>query len=107
METVKPHKGRISEWRIIKFGNAGAIVNGRFLDHERFATKRGHTSHIVKHDEATGEVETENSRYILVGEPEGAPIEYEDLIHQKYGAVLKALEDQGYKIIGPVENGLD
>ena len=58
----KPHHGRIENW--FKFGG---MVWGRALDHPRFAGQDIRTSTVLKHDEETGEIETRNSRYTLVG----------------------------------------
>lgn len=66
---VKPHYGRIETWYKSYCGpkGLGYFIIGRFLDHPRFALLNGHTSYVVKHDEYTGEIETRNSRYTLVG----------------------------------------
>lgn len=98
----KPYKGRISEWRIIDIKDF-AIVNGRFMDHERFAGRRGHTSAIVAYNEATGEVETENSRYKLEGEAEGPRMTFQALMQEQYGGIIRGLEAQGIKVIGDIE----
>jgi hypothetical protein len=67
MMTDKPHKGRIERWwRYPCQGGLGYGINGQFLDHEHIRGD-GHTSYVVFHDEATGEIETRNSRYTLVG----------------------------------------
>ncbi len=69
-QPTKPHLGRIENWCKqecdLKYG-LGFVIVGRFLDHPRLALKHGHTSYIVSHDEKTGEIETRNSRYKLVG----------------------------------------
>lgn len=64
----KPHKGRIDDWYKSECGAAGLgyLIRGKFLDHPDFSGYYGHTSYIVKHDEATGEIETRNSRYTLL-----------------------------------------
>ena len=70
MENTKLHKGRIENWSkhfVNENYGLGYIILGRFLDHEDFAFQRGHTSWVVAHDKETGEVETRNSRYTLVG----------------------------------------
>jgi hypothetical protein len=66
---VKPHMGRIQNWRRVDdAGGLGYVIVGRMLDHERFkGSYNAHTSYVVKHDEKTGEIETRNSRYTLVG----------------------------------------
>jgi hypothetical protein len=66
----KPHYGRIANWTKVHLTDHGLgyIVYGTFLDHPRWKGVDGiHTSAIVTHDEATGEIETRNSRYTLVG----------------------------------------
>jgi len=70
LDERKPHKGRLSEWRIIDWYGRDIVV-GRFLDHEEFATHRGHTSWIVRR--LGNEIETRNSRYTLEG-PEEDPM---------------------------------
>lgn len=64
----KPHKGRIEHWTKVSYSN-GDIVCGRALDHPAFAGHNIHTSYVLKHDKATGEIETRNSRYTLIGPP--------------------------------------
>lgn len=72
----KPHKGQIEEWHKEPCtGGLGFLIVGRFLDHpERLMALdlggHGHTSFVVAHDKKTGEIETKNSRYTLVGETE-------------------------------------
>lgn len=70
MVSEKTHRGRITEWRrhddpLAK--GLGYIIVGLFVDHERFAGRRGFTSYIVAHE--GNEVETRNSRYTLEGPP--------------------------------------
>lgn len=65
----KPHKGSLKNW--YKFGlgidkGLGYVIIGEFVDHPEFAGKEGHTSYVVKHE--GNEVETNNSRYTLIGE---------------------------------------
>lgn len=75
---VKPHKGEITNWFKQFYprpviggefeGTLGYLIRGTFMDHPQFGhTPFGHTSMVVKHDEETGEIETLNSRYTLVG----------------------------------------
>jgi hypothetical protein len=67
---TKPHKGQIKNWfksETEGFG-LGYRIRGEFVDHPEFGNARsGVTSYVVAHDEATGEIETRNSRYTLVG----------------------------------------
>jgi hypothetical protein len=63
----KPHRGGMSEWRFLELGPGRRIVVGRFVDHYLYGGLRGHTSLVERYDESTGEVETRNSRYTLVG----------------------------------------
>lgn len=66
----KPFKGTIENWRKVRIAPGIHVIEGDFVDHPQFAGKFGHTSYIVRHDEATGELETRNSRYLL-GEKAG------------------------------------
>jgi hypothetical protein len=69
--TEKPHKGRIEQWEKQTAADDKTIVWGVFANHPEFGENVfGHTSYIVSHDEATGEIETRNSRYTL-GTPRG------------------------------------
>jgi hypothetical protein len=70
LNETKPHKGRLSEWRIIDWYGKDCVV-GKFLDHEEFAGYRGHTSYILRR--LGNEIETRNSRYTLEG-PEEDPL---------------------------------
>ena len=77
----KPHHGRITGWWLHyplddfepPEGAPGYIVRGNLIDHPMWDERdpwmkdSGHTSWVLKHDEATGEIETLNSRYTLVG----------------------------------------
>lgn len=63
---MKRHKGQIENWFRQEVGNKTVIL-GRFVNHPEFGYANGRTSYIVSHDEATGEIETRNSRYTLVG----------------------------------------
>jgi hypothetical protein len=66
--TMKPHKGRIDKWGKLEIGRSGLgyVIFGRFLDHETI--RDGFTSIVLAHDPATGEIETRNSRYTLIGQ---------------------------------------
>ncbi|MHC2284474.1 hypothetical protein [Bradyrhizobium barranii] len=66
MKAEKPHKGAINNWKRYEHGDK-VFIWGEFVDHPRFAGFYGNTSYIVSHAEATGEIETLNSRYTLVG----------------------------------------
>ena len=66
----KPHKGTLGQWKKVQVvppneEHLGYYITGVFLGHPQFNLRHGYTSMIVKHDEATGEVETLNSRYTL------------------------------------------
>lgn len=64
----KPHKGSIKSWSRYPWdGGLGYVIRGLSVDHPQFAGDYIRTSYVVKHDEATGEVETRNSRYSLIG----------------------------------------
>jgi hypothetical protein len=70
VQAEKPHKGRIHSWVKMQIGDdygLGWCAYGRAEDHPDFGNHHIRTSYVVKHDEATGEVETRNSRYTLVG----------------------------------------
>lgn len=69
----KPFKGRISAWKKVPIKanrkgscSKGYYIEGFFADHEEFAGYFGWTSCVVRHNEQTGEIETRNSRYLLV-----------------------------------------
>jgi hypothetical protein len=61
----KPHKGIIKNWRKhpLSPGFGAYVVIGSYGDRDEFFIR---TSPVVSHDEATGEIETRNSRYTLV-----------------------------------------
>lgn len=82
----KPHNGQITNWwlhyPLSDFeppeGAPGYIVRGDLIDHPMWNAsdpwmKGSNTSWVLTHDEATGEIETLNSRYRLVGKPKRAP----------------------------------
>lgn len=77
----KPHKGRIADWRkspAFSDNGLGYVIEGVFLDHpDRLMNfdpgGHGHTSVVLVHDEATGEIETKNSRYTLTMTDRTAP----------------------------------
>ncbi|MFA6134686.1 MAG: hypothetical protein WC869_11790 [Phycisphaerae bacterium] len=67
-DQAKPHKGRIEAWfRLPCTEGAGFYVMGRFLEHPAFGAKFTNSSPVYKHDATSGEIETRNSRYTLVG----------------------------------------
>lgn len=73
MNETKPHKGKLTDWTKFECGyGLGYRIKCRFVDHPQFAGERGYTSAVVAHDLETGEIETRNSRYTLVG-PETEP----------------------------------
>jgi hypothetical protein len=64
VQPEKPHKGVIKNW--IKLERTAGIGLGYMIFGD--APEPGYvirTSPVVKHDEATGEIETTNSRYTL------------------------------------------
>jgi len=69
IDTSKPHRGRIERWHKSAggFKGLGCIIVGNYLDHPKHPGIGWHTSYVVAHDEATGEIETRNSRYTLIG----------------------------------------
>lgn len=82
----KPYKGEISSWVKIPFDveatkklygedpGLGFIIAGTFENHPKFGrSPGGTTSWIVHHNEETGEIETRNSRYKLVGPAANSP----------------------------------
>jgi len=80
---MKPFKGHMKDWYKVKYSrkitkeygpNLGWIACGTFVDHPEFGYSRGsHTSLIVKcagpNESGDYEVETLNSRYVLIGDP--------------------------------------
>jgi hypothetical protein len=66
---MKEHKGSLKNWRKYECPGHGLgyLILGEFVDHPQFAGHLGNTSYVVAHDEATGEIETRNSRYTLLG----------------------------------------
>ncbi|MDE2099570.1 MAG: hypothetical protein KGL39_20125 [Patescibacteria group bacterium] len=68
----KPHKGKIKNWTKLPtgMGPLGFYIWGEFVDHPDFGNKVTNTSYVVKHDEQTGDIETRNSRYTLIGPPQ-------------------------------------
>lgn len=70
---MKPHKGSISDWyKLPTSRGLGYYIMGQFQDHPDFGKKFTNTSWVEKHDLKTGEIETRNSRYTLIG-PEATP----------------------------------
>ena len=63
----KPHRGAIKNWQREYRSKTGLgyIIIREFVDN---AGQRKSTSYVLKHDEATGEIETRNSRYTLLGQ---------------------------------------
>lgn len=69
----KPHKGRIEKWfKLPCSSGLGYFIVGTFLDHPQIAGKETNTSWVEKHDLATGEIETRNSRYTLLATSESS-----------------------------------
>jgi hypothetical protein len=65
----KPHKGTIENWfKLACKQGLGYAICGWAVGHPQFNGEGICTSYVVEHDEATGEVETRNSRYTL-GKP--------------------------------------
>lgn len=65
---MKPHNGPIMNWsKRTCAGGLGYYIWGRILAHPDFDDQVTNTSIVVAHDVATGEIETLNSRYTLVG----------------------------------------
>ncbi len=68
---MKPHKGTIRDWVELPCrGGLGYYIAGHSIDHPQFGGGEIYTSWVVKHDRATNEIETNNSRYTLI-EPHG------------------------------------
>jgi hypothetical protein len=66
MSDEKPHKGHIESWSKSELLPGIEVVFGIFSGHPEFPEASfGRTSPLVSHDEATGEIETFNSRYTL------------------------------------------
>lgn len=85
-KSEKPHYGRIKDWY-----RDGDVIRGVFLDHP-YHRGEGHTSLVLHHDGATGEIETKNSRYTLV--KEGEPSRFQDFPIR--GDRMKFLNANGY-----------
>lgn len=71
---MKPFKGRINNWNFVVFSepteeHLGFVVRGIPSGHPEFKDFI-RTSLVVKYDEATGAVETLNSRYQLLTKAE-------------------------------------
>lgn len=73
---MKLYNGTISNWRKVEFNktrypdlpdNLGFVIQGTSRGHPK-GFKNIRTSPVVKHNKQTGEIETLNSRYSLVGE---------------------------------------
>lgn len=66
---MKPHHGDIYGWRKLPYRGLTSSYNvaGLFKGHPTYDGKYGFTSLVLSHDEATGEIETKNSCYTLVG----------------------------------------
>ncbi len=65
----KPHKGNISGWSKVECSHGlGYYIMGWFENHPDFSPKYTNTSWVEKHDTETGEIETRNSRYRLIGD---------------------------------------
>jgi len=79
---MKPYKGSIKDWYVFypspewKPQGLGYLIMGTFVDHGQYAGCSGSTSWVVSHDEGSGEVETLNSRYNLIGDPIREPLTY-------------------------------
>lgn len=71
---AKPHNGRIASWRHVDVrGKDGelvvTVIYGTFLEHPDWGGGpcEGRTGPVVFFDAKSGEIETRNSRYTLVG----------------------------------------
>lgn len=62
----KPHRGSIRNWHKVPSGKSYYIW-GEFIDHPGFGNVITNSSPVFSHDVETGEIETQNSRYILIG----------------------------------------
>lgn len=103
-DAPKPHKGRISSWAICKpsgtINDLLPIVVGYLVDHPDFHNEWGHTSPVVSISEPNQfgyrELETNNSRYTLVGK---------ELTWDEYIKARQLLEGnsgaQAYKLLSP------
>lgn len=70
MHKEKLHKGSIENWFKLpcsKDKGLGYYIVGDFLNHPDFGNKTTNTSWVEKHDVDSGEIETRNSRYTLIG----------------------------------------
>lgn len=66
--TEKPHNGALKDWYKYETDSKGGyIIRGTFVGHPYFDGEPGHTSLVLSHNEETGDIETRNSRYTLIG----------------------------------------
>lgn len=67
-DTSKPYNGTIENWYMMECnGGLGYYIMGTLMEHPDFGKKFTNTSYVVKHDKLTGDIETRNSRYRLIG----------------------------------------
>lgn len=89
MNKNKEYRGRIKDWWILyptlsphySANSLGFIICGTFIDHPHFAGKEGYTSYVVNQYESATMghiVETENSYYTLIGEPNKEPVDHRE-----------------------------
>ena len=67
IDMSKPHKGKLSDWFKVPCDDGIGFRISGLLEAPGCGLQMGHTSFVLAHDEATGEIETYNSRYTLVG----------------------------------------
>lgn len=66
---AKSHKGKIEHWfKMPCLGGLGWRACGMSIGHPEFDGSNIRTSYVLNHDQQTGEIETRNSRYTLIGE---------------------------------------
>lgn len=77
----KPHKGCIANWNKVmrnsmtwdvsasnpEGANKGYDIIGLFIDNPDFGTAKSRTTLVLTHDEETGEIETTDAFYRLLG----------------------------------------
>jgi hypothetical protein len=94
-DAAKPPKGRIKHWTRL-----GECVSGFYVDHPEFKNKWGNTTEVVSISPPTQfgyrELETQHSRYTLVGE---------ELTWEEFVKKRQALENenhaQAYRLLSP------
>lgn len=89
MNNDKEYMGRIKDWWVLyprlssdySKTSLGFIICGTFVDHPYLAGEEGYTSYVVNQYETANMghvVETLNSYYTLIGEPNKPPVDHRE-----------------------------